>query len=316
MNRQDFVAIIRETLQKWQSHDAFLRAGALTFFDIMPLPSLLLIVVAIFAQIYGQEQALQQLIHQVTVVAGPAVADLVSQLLKSAQSPFTSIFGSFFSIVFAVAGAIGAFSVLQNSINVIWEIKPEERGLSSNVRSKVGQFLLITAVGLIVIAWTGFSTVFFSAAVFVLEPVLGGFASIFLRTAHIVLSFALGTLLFAIIFKQLPDTAIEWRDVALAAVITSFVFTVLNYLFGIYLSAFPITTLAGAAGSLMLLLLWIYLTNQFILFGAQFSKTYAETNGSISKRVGPRKPEKQIERLDVTMNLELKFESDEQHSQN
>jgi membrane protein len=296
MNRQDFLTIIITSFRKWQKHDASLRAAALTYFMIMPLPSLMLIAVAILAQIYGQTQALQQLIHQITTVAGSSVADLVSQILKSAQGPFTSVFGSFIGVVFALAGAIGAFSVLQKSINAIWETRPDE--MRSSLRENVGHFFLISAVGLMVIVWTALSTVFFSVLVIILEPVVGSLAPTFLRGAQVLLSFGLGTLLFAVIFKRLPEKEIRWGDVALAAVITGLVFTILNYVFGVYLSLFPVTTLAGAAGSLMLLLLWIYLTNLSVLFGVQFSKVYAEKSGSISKSVKVE-PEKRSERKGI-----------------
>jgi uncharacterized BrkB/YihY/UPF0761 family membrane protein len=116
MNRQEFLNLIQVTFKKWQSHDASLRAAAITFFAMLPLPSFALITVAVLAQVYGQQQALQQLIVQIRNVAGSSVADLVSQLLTNAQSPLTSFFGSFFAVVFALAGALGAFSVLQKSV--------------------------------------------------------------------------------------------------------------------------------------------------------------------------------------------------------
>ncbi|MGE5188175.1 MAG: YihY/virulence factor BrkB family protein, partial [Betaproteobacteria bacterium] len=149
----------------------------------------------------------------------------------------------------------------------------------------------------------------FELAVLLLEPVLGAFAPFLLRALHLILSFGLGTLLFAIIFKQLPELNIKWSDVALAAAISSAVFTILNYLFGVYLSLFAATTLAGTAGTLMLLFLWIYLTNLFLLFGVQFSKIYAETKGSLSKLKTPKfkHPEDRVERVDVKIRLDWKI---------
>jgi membrane protein len=293
------------TFTKWQKHDATLRAAALTFFTIMPLPSLALLAVAILAQVYGQEQALQQLISQISAFAGPSVAALVSDILTNAQSPLTSAFESLFSVLFAVAGAIGAFSVLQKSMDEIWEIK-QPRGIRNAIKEKVTPFALIIVLGIIVVAWEAFSTVLFGAAAYYLNPILNGFTSIFFGALQIILSLGLGTLLFAMIFKLLPETEIQWRDVWLAAFITGVVFTVLNYFFGIYLSLFPVTTLAGTAGSLIVLFLWIYLTNLFILFGAQMSKVYSQRYGSYkNKPLTPKKP--QVEEIDrVEMNTELK----------
>ena len=309
MNVQDFKNLILETFNGWQKHDATLKAGALTFFTIMPLPSLALITLAILAQVYGQQQALQQLINQVSALAGPTIANLLSQILQNAQSPLTSVFGSLFSVAFAISGAVGVFSVLQKSLNVIWQIKPIPKKGLAIIGGKVVPFIFIVGLGLIVVVWTTFSSVLFSASVLALSPVLGGFAAVFLRILEVVLSFGLGTLLFAIIFKQLPDVSVQWRDVTLAAVITGVVFTILNYFFDIYLSYFQVSTLAGTAGTLMLLFLWIYVTNLFILFGAQLSKVYAETHGShLNKhRTDQKKPPKEeIDRVEVKTELNIK----------
>jgi len=281
MNRKEFLAISKEAFHKWQANNATLRAAALAFFTILPLPSLLLITIEIFSLVYGQAQALQQLIQQINNVAGPTVADLVSQLLRSTTNPFTSVLGSIISVAFAVAGAVGAFVVLQDTMNAIWDVTPNKhRSLKMKVRERIVPFLLFSSTAFIVVAWTGLTAVLYISISFL----LGSQASLVLGAAQILLSFALTVLLFAIIYKQIPDIKIEWRDVALAAVITSVVSTAANYLFSVYIRVFSATSLAGTAGSIMVLMLWIFLTAEFILFGAQFSRTYAETSGSISEK--------------------------------
>ena len=273
----------------------------------MPLPSIALITVAILAQIFGQGQALQHLITQVSSVAGPSVANLLSELLANAKSPLTSVFGSIIAVAFALIGALGAFSVLQKSINVIWEIKPIQRRKVAFIKQKLFPFALIVALAIIVVVSTAFSTVLFGAIEFVIKPILGGFAGLSLRVLQVILSLGLGTLLFAIIFKELPEINVQWRDVWLAAAITGFVFTVLNYLFGVYLSLFPVSTLGGTAGALIVLFLWIFLTNLFLLFGATMSKIYAETYGSCpsKKRETPPKPE--IEKVEMKAEFNIKI---------
>lgn len=313
MKASDFLGLLFRTFMKWQKHDVTLRAAALTFFTIMPLPSLALITVAILAQVYGQQQALQQLIAQISALAGPAVANLLSELLLNAQSPLTSAFGSIIAIAFALSGAFGAFSVLQKSMDVIWEIKAAERGRAAFVKEKVLPFALILGLGVLVVAWTEFSTVLFGAVVLVFNTLLGSLAGLVLRVLEVALSLALGTLLFAIVFKMLPETTVEWRDVWLAALLTGAVFTILNYLFGIYLSLVQVSTLAGTAGTLMVLFLWIYLTNLFILFGAQLSKVYAQTYGSHKgePKPLPKKPPKPaVERVEMKAELDIKVTQD------
>jgi membrane protein len=281
MKRKQFVAISKATFHKWQTNNASIRAAALAFFTILPLPSLLLILIGFFALVYGKTQALQQVINQVTIVAGPTVASLVLQLVGSQNNVFASSFNSVITIIFALAGAIGVFAVLLDTLNGVWEVKPQtHRTLIQRVRKRLVPFLIVSSMGFIVAAWTGLTSVLFVS----IGLLLGNQASIVLGAVQIILSFLLTTLLFSIIYKQLPDTEIEWRDVTLAAVITSLVSTAINYLFGIYIRTFPVTSLVGTAGAVVVLMLWIFVTDEFILFGAQFSKTYSERIGSRFKK--------------------------------
>ena len=118
-------------------------------------------------------------------------------------------------------------------------------------------------------------------------------------------------MLFAIIFRELPETKVEWRDVWIAAMLTAGIFTALNYLFGLYLSTVTVTTLAGTAGSLIVLLLWIYFVNLFVLFGAQFSKVYAQAFGSHHNRPPVLKwpPRPKIDRVEMTAEVSVKVEN-------
>lgn len=276
VNKKDFLKVARSAFQKWLAHKASLRAAALAFFIILPLPSLLLIILAFLAQIYGQTEALQALIQQINTVAGPAVADLTRQLVEAIRTPFTSVFASFTTVVFTFIGAIGAFGVLQDTMNDIWGVtQPKKQSLMKRIRLKIGPFMLISALGFTVMVWTGITTVLLDLLTFALNPLTSSAVSIILRLAQIGLSFALATLLFAIMYKQIPDLPIRWKDVRLAAVVTGLVFTVTNYLFGTVLAVFRVTTVTGAAGSLMILLLWIFLINQFVLYGAAFSNAHA-----------------------------------------
>jgi membrane protein len=312
MNFGQFLSLFLNTFLKWQKHDATLRAAALTFFTIMPLPSLALIALAILGQVYGEQQALGHLTSQISSFAGPSVAGIFSELLSSAQNPLTSIFGSFLAVVFALAGALGAFSVLQKSVDIIWEVKPQ-RGRSAFIKEKLLPFVLIGVIGLIVVSWAAFSTLLFNTIVPMLIPLFGSFAGFVLRIIELLLSLGLGTLLFAIIFKELPETNVKWGNVWLAAVTTGIIFTGLNYLFSLYLSLFQVTTLGGTAGTLMVLFLWIYLTNLFILFGAQLSKQYSITHGSSPTPKAPLKPE--VDRVEMKSEINLKVTTPKKHSE-
>ena len=278
MNRNELAKLFLGSFREWLEDNVPLRAAALTFFIILPLPSLLLVVITIFALFYGQTQATQQLFQQISSLAGPEIAGLFKQLLASAISPFNSVWAAVTIVGFSLAGAIGAFAILRDTMNVIWKVKlPKTRKLSTRVEETIGPFLVVSSLGLIVIAWTITSDALFRAIKF--YSINGTLTLISLVAAQILLSFALSTLLFALIYKILPNYKVHWEDVFLPSIIGGVAFTVVNYILGFYVQTFKVTTIAGAAGSLMIILLWIYILNQIVLFGAVMSKVYATTVG-------------------------------------
>jgi membrane protein len=274
MNRKDLIQLFKTAFKGWQTNNAALRAAALTFFIILPLPSLLLIVIEFFSIFYGQTQATQQLIHLITSLAGPAVAQLFSELLQSAKSPFTSVWASIIAIGFTVGGAIGAFATLRDTMDAIWQVKfPSKQKLTVRVKQKIGPFAVFALLGFLVIASTGFATIIFR--LITIFSINGTLTRIALVIGEILSSFALATMLFAVIYKLIPQAKVHWIDVGWASLVTGIAFTVLNYIFGSYVQTFTVTSVIGAAGSLIIILLWIYILNLIILFGAETSKAYA-----------------------------------------
>ncbi|MCL2359954.1 MAG: YihY/virulence factor BrkB family protein [Nitrososphaerota archaeon] len=274
MNLQIVYGVFKTALIDWIADNAILRSAALTFFIILPLPTLLLIVTGIFGLFLGEEQAIQALVQQINAVVGPAVAELFSQLIKNTSSPFTSAWTAIVVVSFSIGGAIGAFSVLSDTINCIWAIHlPKGQPFWRQVKQKIKPFALVSSLGLIVIAWTIITRCLVSAiTMLVINEIL---TWIELTTVQIIFSFGVTTLLLAIIYKSLPETRVHWRDVTLAAITTGAAFTLTNYVFGAYIQVFTVTTVAGTAGSLLIILLWIFVLNQIVLFGAEISKIYA-----------------------------------------
>jgi membrane protein len=311
MDKKSLWALFKTSFKEWQADNAVQRAAALTFFTILPLPSLLLIEVSIFAQFYGQTQATQQLIQQITALAGPAVAGLFSQLLSGATSPFTSAWTSITLVIFSLAGAIGAFAVLRDTMDLIWEFKlPMKQRLTSRIKQRIGPFVLVSSLGLIVIVWTGFAATLFSAIK--QYSINGTLTLIAITVAQILLSFGLSTMLFAIIYKVIPQAKVHWSDVALPSIIGGIAFTATNYIIGSYMQIFTITTVVGAAGSLMILLIWIFILNQIVLYGAEVSKVYALTFGPHPKQHLPSTIEKilkPIEEIEEKIEQEVKGDS-------
>ncbi len=296
MNKRELYGIFKTAIIDWREDNATLRAAALTFFIILPLPTLLLLVTAIFSQFLGEAQAIAILVQQITAVVGPTVAQLFSQLIINTGSPFTSVWTAVVVIGFSIGGAIGAFSVLRDTMDCIWEVTlAKGQPLWKRIRQKIVPFGLVSALGLIVIAWTGAAGALFNAImIFSINELLTFIA---LGITQVALSFGVATLLLAIIYKMIPEAKVHWQDVALAAVVTGIAFTVTNYIFGAYIQTFTVTTVAGAAGSLLIILLWIFVLNQIVLFGAEVSKVYATTVGTHKKRHLPGPVQRIIEPL-------------------
>jgi len=279
MNRKEVADLFATSLRDWQEDSIPVRAAALTFFIILPLPSLLLIAVTIFSLFNGHAQALQFLIQQISLVTGPAVAELFRTLLSSAVSPFSSVWTSITIVAFSVGGAIGAFAVLRETMDTIWGFKAlRRRRLTDRIRRWIGPFVLVSSLGLIVLASTAIANLIFEAIKRL--PINLALTHIWLTIVQILFSFIVSTLLFAIIYKVIPEAKVHWRDVVLASLVAGVAFTVANYIIGTYIATFTVTTIVGTAGSLFIILLWIYILNQIALFGAEVSRVYATTWGS------------------------------------
>ena len=275
MNPKLFWELTKSAFHKWLANHASLRAASLAYFIILPLPSLVLIILLILSLIYGQTNSFQTFIQQIDTIVGPTITNLIQQLLDTVTTPFNSIIASIITIIFTLLGAFGAFEVLQNTMNEIWEAPKPKLNIKQKLKRKIIPFILISVLGLITIVWTGFTTSVINFISFIL-PLASNTTLIFIGIAQFILSFLLVTLLFMIIYKYIPDLSIKWKDVRLAAIFTGLIFTIAKYLIGIILETFTITTVTGAAGAVMILLLWIYLITQLIIYGAAFSKVYSD----------------------------------------
>ncbi|MGD6807806.1 MAG: YihY/virulence factor BrkB family protein [Candidatus Bathyarchaeia archaeon] len=275
--------VFKTAFLDWIADNSPIRAAALSFFIILPLPTLLLIAEALFSLFLGQDLAIQILIRQITAVVGPSVAELFSQLIEGSSSPFSSVWTAVVVVSFSIGGAIGAFSVLRDTMDCIWEVKvPNYPSLWRRIRQKIVPFGVVSALGLIVIACTGIVIIVSDAVESVSADSF--LTYIALEITQLVLSFFVDTILLAIIYKMLPEAKVHWRDVGVAALVTGVAFTVANNIFGAYVHTFTVTTVGGVAGSLLIILLWIFVLNQIVLYGAEASKVYAFTMGTHAKK--------------------------------
>ena len=296
MNKNQLYKILIAAIQSWLKSDAILRAAALTYFIILPLPTLLLIAVAVFGLFLGAGEAVNVVVAQIGVFAGPSVAGLFEQLLVSAASPFIDVWTAIVVVGFSVGGAFGAFYVLREGMDKMWGVKlAKGQPFWKRVRQKLVPFLVVTALGLVVVVWTTFASSLYGAIVaFSVNQVL---TFVVLGLAQLLASFLLALVLLAVIYKLLPEATVHWQDVALAAVVGAVAFTVTNYVFEFYIQVFVVTTVSGAAGALLIILLWIYALNLIVLFGVEVSRVYAVSVGTHSKARLPEPVQRLVEPL-------------------
>jgi len=204
-------------------------------------------------------------------------------MIESASRPTTGLAATFLGSVTLLFGALGVFGELQNSLNTIWEVKPKPaKGLLDGVKRFVVRrllsFTMVLGIGFLLLA-----SLVLSAAISAFGEYVGNrwpLADFWLQLLNFVISFAVITLLFAMMFKFLPEIKIAWKDVWLGAAVTSALFSLGKFLIGLYLGRSEVGNTFGAAGSLAILLIWIYYSAQILFFGAEFTQVYANRYGS------------------------------------
>lgn len=285
MNHKILIKLLKETFQEWQDDDASSLAASLAYYTSVSLAPLLIIVIAIAGAFFGEEAARGEIVAQMQGLVGTEGARVVETAIKNANQPQISNVASFVSIIVLLFGASGVFVQLQRSLNQIWDVtaKPKQ-GVKNFLRKRLLSFSAVLGVGFLLLV-----SLLISAALSALNGYLNDLIpgiDFLWRLLNFVLSLSIITALFAFIFKYLPDVEISWRDVTMGAIITALLFTIGKIALGFYLGRGSFGSVYGAAGSLIILLVWVYYSAQILFFGAEFTQVYAKRYGS---RIVPNK---------------------------
>ncbi len=275
------------TYQGWKEDKASRLAAALAYYTIFSLAPLLVIVIAVAGLIWQQDAVQSSVMNQIQGLAGAEGSEFVSGLLTSASNPAQGIVATIIGIITLLFGALGVFNELHNALNTIWEVKEEKvEGFWNSIKkvifSRFLSFTMILGIGFMLLV-----SLVITAGISATEEMLASvlpFHELILQIINLVLSIAVITLFFALVFKFLPDAEIAWRDVWVGAFFTAVLFSLGKTLIGLYLGSSAIASSYGAAGSLVLLLVWIYYSAQILFFGAEFTQVYANQLGS---KIGP-----------------------------
>jgi membrane protein len=271
---------LKTIFSKWVDDDPFQLAAALSYYTLFSLAPLLVISIAVAGFAFGREAAHNQIVETIRGLIGQQSAEAVQDMIQYASNkPKTGLVSTVLGGIFLLFGAGGVVGQLQTALNAIWKVRPKPgTGLRDFIRKRFISFAMVLGVGFLLLV-----SLAISAFISGLTQFMGSLHETVALIAHlldVVISFALVTLLFAMIYKFLPDVEIHWKDVWIGAALTSILFTTGKFLIGFYLGNSGVTSVYGAAGSLITVLLWVYYSALIFFLGAEFTQVYATQYGS------------------------------------
>ena len=280
MNIKTILDLLKETVSEWSKDKASRLAAALAYYTVFSLAPLLISVIAIAVSVFGEEAARGEIVGQIQGLVGKDGANVIETAIENANKPDTGSIASIISIIVLLFGASGIFAELQDALNTVWEVQPKpERGLINVIRSRFLSFSMVLGVGFLLLVSLVASAAL-AAAVNFFGHLLPPGIDFFWQLVNFIFAFGATTVLFGLIYKVLPDVKIGWSDVWIGAAITSLLFSIGRYLLGQYLGNSSFSSTYGAAGSLVVVLAWVYYAAQILFFGAEFTQVYARRYGS------------------------------------
>jgi membrane protein len=270
--------LAKEAASDW-SHDRAPRLGAaLAYYTVFSMVPLLIIIISLIGLVFGQEAAQSTILAQITNLVGEQSAAAIKDMIERANQPATGLLATVIALATLLLGASGFFGQLQDALNTVWGVEPKEgRGVWGFIKDRFLSFVAVLGTGFLLLVSLVLSSVlaalgkWFSGVLPLPEAVL--------HLVNFVLSLAVITGLFALIFKVLPDARVAWRDVWVGAALTAALFTIGKYAIGLYLGKSHVASAYGAAGSLVIVLVWVYYSAQILLYGAEFTQVYANRLG-------------------------------------
>ena len=271
----------------WSKDNASLLAAAIAYYTLFSLAPLLIIAIAIVGTVFGQAAVQNEIYEQIKTLIGKQGAQTVQELILNASNPKSSIGATVFSAVALLFGASGVFTQLQTALNTVWHVPPKPaHNLQDIIRNNLFSFTMIGGISFLFLV---------SLLVDAFFTVSGKFFAGFLpNSTHLImianniLTLCFITVLFATLFKTLPNAKVKWADVWIGAIVTTSLFYIGKFFIGLYLGSSAIGSTYGAAASLVIILIWTYYSAQIVLYGAEFTKWYAQYFGS---RIVPDKTE-------------------------
>jgi membrane protein len=278
MNAQAMWDLLKNTFTDWSEDKAPRLAAALAYYTVFAIAPILIIAIAIASIFFTSAQ--DQIIGQVSGLIGPQAGDAIKTMIQNREANNSSnLLATIIGLVTLLVAATGLFGELQDSLNTIWEVQPKpNQDILATLKNRFLSFTMVLGVGFLLLV-----SLVISTALSALGNALGGAPesqTIIWKVINFVISFGVVTLLFALIYKVIPDVKITWNDVWIGALATAVLFTVGKFLIARYLATESTASTYGAAGALVLLLIWVYYSAQILFLGAEFTQVYAKAYGS------------------------------------
>ena len=272
-------ALLRATYLEWSRDKAPRMSAALAYYTIFSLAPILVIAIAIAGLVFGVQAAQGEITEQIQGLIGSDGAKAVQAMIQSAHTPAHSAIAGVVGVLALLLGASGVFSEMQDALNTIWHVRPDEkRGVWDLVKARFVSFGMVLGIGFLLLV-----SLLLSALLAALTRYGEGLLlipGVFLHSVDFLFSLFFITVLFAMIFKLLPNAQIAWSDVWVGAALTSLLFTIGKFAIGFYVGKSVSTSAYGAAGSLVMVVAWIYYSALLLYFGAEFTRVYAKRLGS------------------------------------
>lgn len=281
------VQLIKAAIKAWVDDYAPSMGAALAYYTLFSLAPLLIIVIAVAGMVFGQEAAQGEIVAQLRGIMSEEGAVAVEGMLKAAREPAEGVVATIVGIAILLVGATAIFGELQSALDRIWRVPvaKEVSGIWHLLRTRLLSFGLVLGLGFLLVV-----SLVVSAALAALGKWWGGWFDgwdVFLEILNFVVSYGIFTLLFAMIYKIMPRANIPWRDVWTGAAVTALLFTLGKWLIGLYLGKSSLASGFGTAGSLVMLIAWVYYSAQIFLFGAEYTWVYANRHGSRMQKPAP-----------------------------
>jgi membrane protein len=293
--QKGIVALFKNTASEWIQDKCPQLGAALAYFTVFSLAPLVLVLLAVFGLIFGgSDHARDKMTEQLQYLIDPSGIKVIQDIAANASKPQSGMLATTIGVVLALFGASGVFGQLQDALNTVWGVKPKPGGgLMGFIRTRFLSFAMVGGVCFLLLVSLTVETVLRGFSDYLKNVMPGG--HIVALVLFLIFDLAVIVLLFAMIFRYLPDAKIAWRDVWVGATLTAALFVLGKFALGLYLGSGAAGSAYGAASSLITLLLWIYYAAQILLFGAEFTQVYANTYGT---RVEPQEHAVKIEKME------------------